>query len=94
MNTSLHPLRRLRYLGAVLLLSGSLAACNSSTGNEPGDVNVERDDNKQSDPGNLHPTGGVDSARILSDTVTTKQERQYDNARDNRDRDRDGKADQ
>lgn len=90
MNTSFHPLRT---LGAALLLAAGLSAC--STGTESGDTNVERGHEKAPlDPGAEHPTGGIDSARVQRDTATSAQERIYDNSRNRKDRDNDGKADQ
>ncbi|AYA38408.1 hypothetical protein D3Y59_15950 [Hymenobacter oligotrophus] len=92
MNTSLNLLRPFRYLGAALLLAVGLAAC--STGTESGDTNVERSDEKISlDPGARHPSGGVDSARIQRDTTTSLRERQYQQARQSKDRNNDGRAD-
>ncbi|MCC3157782.1 hypothetical protein LJ737_11080 [Hymenobacter sp. 15J16-1T3B] len=89
MNTFLHPLRT---LGAALLLAAGLSAC--STGTDSGDTNVERGTEKKAlDPGAEHPTGGIDSARVQRDTAVSAQERLYDNARDRKDHDNDGKAD-
>lgn len=89
MNTSFHPLRT---LGAALLVAASLSAC--STGTESGDTNVETGTSKEArDPSGLHPTD-VDSARAQRDTATSDQERLYDNSRNRKDRDNDGKADE
>lgn len=91
MNTSSPFTRTLRLAGVAMLLASGLAACN--TGDNAGATNVERGSDKISDPGARHPSGGVDSARIMHDTATSVQERQYRNARNSRDRNNDGKAD-
>ncbi|UYZ58862.1 hypothetical protein [Hymenobacter latericus] len=92
MNTSSNLLRPFRYLGAALLLAAGLAAC--STGTESGDTNVERGHEKEAlDPGAGHPSGGVDSARLQRDTATSLRERQYQQARQAKDRNNDGRAD-
>jgi hypothetical protein len=93
MNTSFSSLRPLRYLGAALLLSAALSACN--TGTESGDTNVERGDDKIAlDPGARHPTGGVDSSRMQRDTAVSQQERIYEGGSERKDRNNDGKADE
>lgn len=84
----------LRPLAAVLLLTGSLTACN--TGNENGATNVELGDNKSLDPGAQRPDNqGADSATsgLQADTSRTTLEQQYKNAADTPDRNRDGLAD-
>ncbi|KUG06433.1 hypothetical protein [Solirubrum puertoriconensis] len=92
MNTSSNLLRPFSYLGAALLLAAGLTAC--STGTESGDTNVERGHEKIAlDPGARHPSGGVDSTRMQRDTATSFRERQYQNARNRKDRNNDGIAD-
>ncbi len=84
----------LRPLAAVLLLTGSLTACN--TGNEDGATNVERGSNKELDPMARRPDNmGDDSAAagLKPDTSRVTLEQQYKNAADKPDRNRDGLAD-
>ena len=94
MNTSLW-LRSCRMAGAAFLLMAGLAAC--STGNDEGDVNVERGSTKDAiEPGTMggdEPDAkGADSARMSRDTAISQQERQYQRARYSKDRDRNGIA--
>ncbi|RFP67036.1 hypothetical protein D0N36_00695 [Hymenobacter lapidiphilus] len=84
----------LRPLAAILLLTGSLAACN--TGSEDGATNVEIGSDKKMDPEARRPNNqGDDSAAsgMRPDTNRTTIRDQYENAADTPDRNRDGLAD-
>jgi hypothetical protein len=92
MNTTFHPLRPLRYLGAALLLAAGLSAC--STGTESGDTNVETGHDKYPrNPGAQTANDGVDTARVQRDAAVSEQERMYQNTSGRKDHDNDGKAD-
>lgn len=84
----------LRPLAAILLLSGSLAAC--STGSEEGATNVEIGRDKKMDPEALRPNNqGADSAAsgMQPNANRTTVRDQYEKAANTPDRNRDGLAD-
>ncbi|GAA4377384.1 hypothetical protein [Hymenobacter koreensis] len=89
MNTTSNLLRPLRLLGAALLLSAAVTACD--TGDHSGATNVERGDDKINiDPGARTADGGVDSTRIQRNQTESKQEQQYERASQAKDLNNDG----